>query len=117
MIYDHQLLELSAVVDDSITSSEESVSLGLIVTELVINALKHAFPERTRPGKIVVEYWSRPTGWSLSVEDDGVGMPGDHATRKPGLGTGIVDALAKQLDASVTITDTNPGTRVAIVHH
>jgi len=117
MIYDHQLLELSAVVDDSITSSDVSVSLGLIVTELVINSLKHAFPERTGPGKIVVEYWSRPTGWRLSVEDDGVGMPGDHATRKPGLGTGIVDALAKQLDASVTIADTNPGTRVAIIHH
>jgi two-component sensor histidine kinase len=43
-------------------------------------------------------------------------MPGDHATRKPGLGTGIVDALAKQLDASVTISDTSPGTRVVIVH-
>jgi len=117
MIYDHQLLELSVVVDDSITSSDVPVSLGLIVTELVINALKHAFSERTGPGKIVVEYWSRPSGWRLSVEDDGVGMPGDHATRKPGLGTGIVDALAKQLDASVTIADTNPGTRVAIIHH
>ena len=117
MIYDHQLLKLSAIVDESVTTSEISVSLGLIVTELVINSLKHAFPDRTEPGEIVVEYWSRPTGWRLSVQDNGVGMPGDHTTRKPGLGTGIVDALAKQLDASVTITDTNPGTRVAIIHH
>ncbi|MCW3849145.1 sensor histidine kinase [Sphingomonas sp. LB-2] len=117
MIYDHQLLKLSAIVDESVTSSEVSVSLGLIVTELVINSLKHAFPERTEPGEITVEYWSQPTGWRLSVEDNGVGMPGDHATRKPGLGTGIVDALAKQLDAAVTVTDTSPGTRVAIVHY
>jgi two-component sensor histidine kinase len=117
MIHDRRLLKLSAIVDESVTNPEVSVSLGLIVTELVINSLKHAFSERTVPGEIIVEYRSRPSGWRLSVQDNGIGMPGDHATRKPGLGTGIVDALAKQLDASVTITDTDPGTRVAIVHH
>ena len=109
MIYDHQQLKLSAIVDDSVTSSEVSVSLGLIVTELVINALKHALSESSPPGEIIVEYWSRPSGLRLSVQDNGVGMPGDHAARRPGLGTGIVDALAKQLDASVSISDTNPG--------
>jgi len=114
MIYDHDVLTLTAIVDDSTATSDVSVSLGLIVTELVINALKHAFPERKRSGEIIVEYWSRSTGWRLTVQDDGVGMPGDHATRKPGLGTGIVDALSKQFDATVTITDTGPGTRVAI---
>jgi len=114
MIYDHDLLTLTAIVDDSMATSEASVSLGLIVTELVINALKHAYPDGKRSGKIIVEYWSRPTGWRLTVEDDGVGMPGDHATRKPGLGTGIVDALAKQFAATVAVTDTSPGTRVAI---
>jgi hypothetical protein len=82
---------------------------GPIVTELAITALRHAFPECSSPGKIMVEYWSRPTGWRLSVQDNGVGMPGDHAARRPGLGTGIVDALAKQLDAPVSISDTNPG--------
>lgn len=117
MIYNHEALTLTTIVDDTVTTSEVSVSLGLIVTELVINALKHAFPERDRSGTITVEYWSRPTGWRLTVEDDGVGMPGDHATRKPGLGTGIVDALSKQLDATVTISDLDPGTRVAIIHH
>jgi two-component sensor histidine kinase len=116
MIYNHDLLTLDAIVDDSVTKSEVSVSLGLIVTELVINALKHAFPDRERSGKITVEYSSRPTGWRLTVEDNGVGMPGDHETRKPGLGTGIVDALSKQLNATVTITDMNPGTRVAVIH-
>jgi len=116
MIYNHDLLTLDAVVDDSITTSGVSVSLGLIVTELVINALKHAFPDRERSGKIMVDYRSQSTRWRLTVEDNGVGMPGDHAARKPGLGTGIVDALSKQLDATVTITSLNPGTRVAIDH-
>ncbi|MEG3179376.1 sensor histidine kinase [Sphingomonas sp. LT1P40] len=116
MIYDHDLMTMKAIVDDSVTTSEVSVSLGLIVTELVINSLKHAFPDRAASGTITVEYWSRPTGWKLTVEDNGIGMPGDHVARKPGLGTGIVDALAKQLDATVTVTSTDPGTRVAIIH-
>uniref|UniRef100_UPI0035CC9210 sensor histidine kinase n=1 Tax=uncultured Sphingomonas sp. TaxID=158754 RepID=UPI0035CC9210 len=117
MIYDQDLLMLKTIVDLSVTSSDISVSLGLIVTELVINALKHAFPDRRQAGTITVEYWSRPTGWRLTVEDDGIGMPEHDVARKPGLGTGIVDALSKQLDAIVTVTATHPGTRVAITHH
>ncbi len=115
MIFDHDLLTIATVTDDTVLTSEESVSLGLIVTELVINALKHAYPDRSSKGKIVVEYWSRPTGWRLTVEDDGIGMP-PPGTVKPGLGTGIVDALAKQMAATVTVTDTHPGTRVALTH-
>ncbi|MFA5965992.1 MAG: histidine kinase dimerization/phosphoacceptor domain -containing protein [Sphingomonas sp.] len=116
MIFDHDALTLQAIVDDSVAPSEVSVSLGLIVTELVINALKHAFREPGRTGAITVEYWSRPTGWRLTVEDNGAGMPSDPADARPGLGTGIVDALARQLDASVIVTGLNPGTRVAIIH-
>ena len=44
MIRDHDQLTLDVYTDDSVTSADTSVSLGLIVTELVINALKHAFP-------------------------------------------------------------------------
>ena len=87
------------------------------MTELVINALKHAFPDRTTPGTITVEYWSRPTGWRLTVEDNGVGMPGDPSENRPGLGTGIVDALSNQLGGTVSISNAQPGTRVAITHH
>ena len=78
--------------------------------------LKHAFPGRDQTGEINVDYLSEGTGWTLTVGDNGVGMPGDHASAKPGLGTGIVDALSKQLDASVSVTDACPGTTVSIVH-
>lgn len=115
MIADHNQLSLTSTVDDSTVGADVSVSLGLIVTELVINSLKHAFPVEGRPGKISVDYHSQGTGWTLTVEDDGVGMSGEPPA-KPGLGTGIVDALSKQLDASVSLTDADPGTRVEIVH-
>lgn len=116
MIADHNQLSLTATVDDSVVGADVSVSLGLIVTELVINSLKHAFPVEGRIGEINVDYRSRGAAWTLTVADNGLGMPGEHAAAKPGLGTGIVDALSKQLDASVSVTDTDPGTLVSIEH-
>ena len=116
MIPDHNRLSLTATVDDSAVPAEVSVSLGLIVTELVINALKHAFPGRNRLGAISVDYAAQGSGWTLTVADNGIGLLRDEADAKPGLGTGIVEALSRQLDASVTITDAAPGTRVTIVH-
>lgn len=113
MIRDHDQITLDVHVDASKVKAETSVSLGLIVTELVINALKHAFP-RHRKGAIHVEYGSTGGAWILSVRDTGIGMPADHASAKPGLGTGIVEALARQLDATVSVTSAKPGTMVSI---
>jgi two-component sensor histidine kinase len=116
MIRDHKRLSLTATVDDTAVAADVSVSLGLIVTELVINALKHAFPGRDPTGKITVDYSRQGAGWVLSVGDNGIGMPADHTETKPGLGTGIVEALARQLDANVTVAEGNPGTRVSLVN-
>jgi len=115
MISDPQQMSLDVEVDESVAGSNISVSLGLIVTELVINALKHAFPGR-RPGKIVVGYRSDGAEWKLSVSDNGVGMPADPESAKAGLGTGIIQALATQLNAKVQVAGANPGTTVSIIH-
>jgi two-component sensor histidine kinase len=115
MIRDHDQLSLDVTVDDSSVKADISVSLGLIVTELVINALKHAFPG-DRHGKILVDYHSRGQDWKLSISDDGVGTPETLADAKPGLGTSIVEALANQMDAIVDTRGGHPGTTVSIVH-
>jgi two-component sensor histidine kinase len=87
----------------------------LIVTELVINSLKHAFPGQNQHGSINVSYTSDGKAWTLVVADDGIGMPKNEDDRKPGLGTGIVEALASQLGAVVIISDEAPGTKVSVV--
>ena len=115
MIPDPARLTLDVVGDDSATSGDISVSLGLIVTELVINALKHGYPGE-RGGRILVSYGSDPQGWTLSVRDDGVGMSDTPANTTPGLGTSIIEALAHQLDAAVTVETGDGGTTVSVVH-
>jgi two-component sensor histidine kinase len=115
MIRDHSQLSLQVDCDDSSVNADVSVSLGLIVTELVINSLKHAFPGG-RQGSIMVSYQGHGPNWTLSVADDGVGMPRDPANATPGLGTSIVEALANQLKARVQVVGGHPGTTVSIVH-
>lgn len=106
-------LRITTAIDETVASADRSVSLGLIVTELVINALKYAFPESVPNGEIAVSFASTGPGWALTVSDNGVGKA---ANAEPGLGTGIVEALAKQLNAHVEIRDARPGTTVSIVH-
>ena len=106
-------LSLAVTGAGGMVDARVSTSLGLIVTELVINALKHAFPDG-RPGRITVNCEFQGPIWTLSVSDDGVGLPVDPAHVRAGLGTSIVQALAHQLQASVEVGAAHPGVRVAI---
>jgi two-component system, sensor histidine kinase PdtaS len=115
MIHDHKKQSIHVTGDASSVGAEASVSLGLIVTELVINALKHAFPDG-RAGRIMIDYQSHGPNWTLVVNDDGVGMHLQTLSTTPGLGTSIVEALARQLHARVQVVDARPGTAVSIIH-
>lgn len=115
MIPDHTLLMLESEIDDSTVDADMSISLGLIVTELVINALKHAYPDG-QGGKIKVTYRADEAEWALNVSDDGIGMPSTFRDTKGGLGTSIVKAIAQQLDAEISFTDAQPGTVVTLRH-
>jgi two-component sensor histidine kinase len=97
MILDPELMTITVEADDSTTTADRSVSLGLIITELVINSLKHAFPDVSAKGAITIGFNATPEGWTLTVADDGVGIAAQQGGAEPGLGTGIVNALAAQL--------------------
>jgi len=117
MIGDRRPIYLQVHVSDGTASSTQAVSIGLIVTELVINAIKHAFPSNQRDGTVVVAYDLAAPNWRLSVSDNGIGRPeGESDRTTPGLGTTIVEALAKQLDARAETLTTKHGRTVSITH-
>ena len=117
MIGETRPVALETKVSGGTVVSSEAVSLGLIVIESVINALKHAFPADKTDGRIVVAYDTSGSGWTLSIADNGVGKPHEGAAdAKSGLGTSIAQALANELDAKVEIASNQYGTTVSIRH-
>jgi two-component sensor histidine kinase len=95
--------------------SSEAVSLGLIVTELLINAVKHAFPQPKTDAAIRVEYRVIGDGWALDVSDNGAGHEtGADGSVKPGLGSSIIEALARKLGADVATATGTEGTCVSV---
>ena len=117
MIGEDQSVSLRVLGQGGRATCRDAESLGLIVTELVINALKHAFKSKTKDGQISVSYEVSGTDWKLSVVDNGIGKPdGVFAQPRSGLGTGIVKALAKQLDSQVVTLSGPKGTAVSVTH-
>ncbi len=90
---------------------ERAIPLGLIVNELVTNALKHAFPAG-RPGTVTVGFHATPEGeGTLRVRDDGVGM----GPPRPGsLGTELVRRLVQQAGGRMHHEALDPGTAVTV---
>jgi PAS domain S-box-containing protein len=119
MTDDNHPISLKVQGGGGTASSAEAVSIGLIVTELVINAFKHAFVGDRAAGVLVVAYEATGRSWTLAVSDNGIGVPEGHLDldkTSHGLGTIIVEALAKQLDARVEVVRNPRGTTVSITH-
>jgi two-component sensor histidine kinase len=91
--------------------------LGLIVNELVTNAIKHAFPEG-RPGMVRVRLQAAGAQLRLDVEDDGVGLGarmGTGPTRGTGLGQDLVRALCQQIGGTLEVKSTGAGSSFGVV--
>ena len=119
MTDDSRPISLEIQAEGGTASSAEAVSIGLIVAELVTNAFKHAFVGDAAAGLVVVAYEAAETSWRLAVSDNGIGTPEgqlDSKKPRPGLGTIIVAALAKHLDARVEVMRSRRGTTVSITH-
>jgi two-component sensor histidine kinase len=116
MIGDDRPVILKVVGEGSIATCRNAESLGFDRQGFVINAPKHAFNDR-KDGQIIVSYEISGTDWKLFVADNGIGKPDDgFAQAKSGLGTDIVKALARQLDAQVETLSGDQGTVVSITH-
>ena len=89
-------------------STHQAISVGLVVNELVTNAIKHAFPDDRR-GRIRVCFEARKDNQlQLCVLDDGVGFT-NHPQRKGGLGQELVKGLSRELDGHLEIKTSEEG--------
>jgi two-component sensor histidine kinase len=102
-----ELVRLDCWVEAAALDRDRAVAVGLIVNELVTNAAKHAFVDGG-PGRIRVAFDRHADGYRLTVEDDGKGLPPDFATRRRGLGRGLVEAFTRQAGGSLRVGE-GPG--------
>lgn len=100
-------IELELVIDDLELPVDKAIPCGLLLNELITNALKHGFSEG-RSGTIRVELGPCGNGrLALAVIDNGVGLPPDLDLRNSdSLGLQLVGTLVEQLDAQLQIQST-----------
>lgn len=93
----------------------QAVPLALVVSELVTNAIKYAFPD-DQPGTLHLALHREGAGMRIAIADDGVGLPADFDPQQAsGLGMRIVTALIRQVRGALTIARQERGTRFEIV--
>ena len=106
-------VDLVIDASDSVLDLDTAVHLGLILNELISNALKHAFPSG-RSGSITVRLDEDEHGLHVTVQDDGVGLPeGFELENIQTLGVQLVRAVSTQIGADMEFR-TNGGTFVRI---
>jgi two-component sensor histidine kinase len=112
--YDAQGISRHLDADDIIFDVDHAVACGQIVSELLSNSLKHAFPNG-RSGSIEVSLHRRDGGIiELTLADDGIGLPESFDLgRVETLGVRLVHALARQLGGTVKF-DGSVGTTVQV---
>jgi len=99
---------LSYEIDPIELETDKSVSLGVLITELVTNAFKYAYPDGV--GRVRVKVTAKVDKIEVSVEDDGVGRNELAPPTGTGVGTKIINAMARGLGTDVKYRDRGPGT-------
>jgi two-component sensor histidine kinase len=101
-------ITLRAIAEARLLPMASAAPVGLIINELVTNALKYAFPDDME-GNVAVAFRCDGSDFVVAVEDDGVGFDPLAPPRGTGLGTRVSRALARQLGGHLEAAPTNPG--------
>jgi PAS domain S-box-containing protein len=107
-------VRLTLNIDDIPLGITEAIPCGLIINELVSNALKHAFP-KGRQGEILIQLFRTDANQvTLTVSDNGIGFPEQMDFRKsPSLGLTLINSLVEQLGGTIEL-DRRGGTTFTI---
>lgn len=105
---------LSLESDSLMIDADNAVTIGVIVTELVINAMKYAYPHGRGPIRVRLRAQNGSPDHVLSVEDDGVGK-GEQVASSTGIGKTIIQAMASKLGTTVTYDFAGSGTRASMI--
>ncbi len=104
-------IELKQRIDDLALDVDLLIPLGLILNELISNALKHAFGERQH-GQISIEIQALPEHLQVKVADNGQGLPPDFEQKtQTSLGFKLVRSFVKKMNAKLQI-NTQGGTQI-----
>jgi len=101
-------ISIECEADDLPLSAHQAISLGLIVNELVMNAVEHEFPGGRRECIRVGLEVLRDDQLRLCVEDDGVGLT-HRQQRDGGLGQDLVKSLARELEGHLEVKTSEKG--------
>jgi two-component sensor histidine kinase len=96
----HDPVTITHAVGNISVSADKAVALGVILTELLTNALKYAYPASS--GEVRVELWEDGGDVVLATEDRGVGYDPTAKARGSGLGTKLIKAMTTNLAATLT---------------
>ncbi len=104
-------IALKSEIDTIIISSDRASPLGLVLNEIVTNAVRHGFANG-RSGTLHVVARLDGEGGVISISDDGWGAPSEAHTG--GLGRMLINRLSRQIGARANWTDASPGTTVTV---
>jgi two-component sensor histidine kinase len=94
---------------------DRAVAIGIIVNELVMNAVKYAYPDGAGPIHVALD--AEGDDIVMSIADDGVGLKARADPRSTGMGQRIVSAMAAKLEARVERDAAHAGTRIVLRFH
>lgn len=102
---DHDLVFLKTEIDEMHLDVDTAIPVGLILNELITNALKYAFPDG-KEGLLIVRLRETNGALELLVKDNGVGVVGD-IPKSSSFGMKLLNAFKQKLEADFTIVNEN----------
>lgn len=106
------VISLETDIESALLPTDRAIPIGLIVNELVTNAIKYAFPPNTK-GRVLVTFKREPGRLRLTVADDGTGV--DPQRADSGLGGRLVEGFAQQLGGQLERESGSQGTTVRLI--